>query len=123
MAKRILLVDDSRISIEQLVYILEEQKYEIAGFAEDGNIALEKYKELKLDLVFMDITMPNCDGLKAIEMIKDFDPDAKIVVCSALTQSRTVLDSLKKGALNYILKPFEPEKIIDILNDIFSTDS
>lgn len=122
MKKRILIVDDADVTIQMISEILIQYNFEIVGTAENGNIALEKYKQLKPDLVIMDITMPECDGIKGIEMIKEFDEKSKIIVYSALGQKKVVLDALKKGACDYLLKPFNEQKLVKILNKAFQPD-
>jgi two-component system, chemotaxis family, chemotaxis protein CheY len=122
MSKKILLVDDAAITINIITEILVKHNYEIVGTAENGNIAYEKYKQLKPDLVIMDITMPECDGLESIDMIMKYDVNAKIIVCSALGQKKFVLEAVKKGAIDYLLKPFNEEKMVEIVKKAFKSE-
>lgn len=112
---KILLIDDAVITLNILTDILEHNNFQVVATAEDGQEGFEKYKETKPDLTIIDITMPKVDGLKGIEMIREFDNNARIIVCSALGQKQTVLKALKAGAIDYILKPFEESKIINCI--------
>lgn len=113
MAHRILVVDDAAFMRMMLKDILTKNDFEIVGEAEDGKKALEKYKELQPDLVTMDITMPEMDGIEAVKQIKNFDPEAKIIMCSAMGQQAMVIDAIQAGALDFIVKPFQPERVIE----------
>jgi|DewCreStandDraft_4_1066084.scaffolds.fasta_scaffold01656_25 two-component system chemotaxis response regulator CheY len=113
MSKRILLVDDALFMRTTLRKILEGAQYEIAGEAENGQDAVEKYRSLKPDLVLMDITMPVMDGLEAARTIRSEDPNATIVMCTALGQQNLVVEALKAGARDYIVKPFEPSRVLE----------
>ncbi|HHW54371.1 MAG: response regulator [bacterium] len=113
MAHRILVVDDAAFMRMMLKDILTKNGFEIVGEAEDGKKALEKYKELQPDLVTMDITMPEMDGIEAVKQIKNFDPEAKIIICSAMGQQAMVIDAIQAGALDFIVKPFQPERVIE----------
>jgi len=113
MAPRILVVDDAAFMRMMLKDILTKNDFEVVGEAEDGKKALEKYKELQPDLVTMDITMPEMDGIEAVKRIKGFDPEAKIIMCSAMGQQAMVIDAIQAGALDFIVKPFQPERVIE----------
>ena len=93
----ILLVDDAAVMRMMLQEILEDAGHAVVGEAENGQEALDKYKELKPDLVLMDITMPKVDGLKGVQLIKEFDRGSKIVMCSAMGQKELVLKAIKAG--------------------------
>jgi two-component system chemotaxis response regulator CheY len=95
--------------------ILEKHGYEVVGEAEDGQVAVDKYVELRPDLVTMDITMPRMDGITAIKKIMEADPQAKIVVCSAMGQKALVIEALNAGARDFIVKPFQAERIINAI--------
>lgn len=114
----ILLVDDAAIMRMMLQEILEEAGHSIAGEAENGEEALEKYKELKPDLVLMDITMPKVDGIQGVVLIKEFDKTAKIVMCSAMGQKELVLKAIKSGAKDFIIKPFEEKRVVEAVNRV-----
>lgn len=116
MSKRVLLVDDALFMRTTLKKILEGASFEVIGEAENGAQAVEKYGELKPDVVFMDITMPIMDGIQAAKSIKDSDPEARIVMCTALGQQNLVVEALKAGAKDYIVKPFEPTRVLEGIN-------
>ncbi|ADL12844.1 response regulator [Acetohalobium arabaticum] len=119
MAKGILIVDDAQFMRTMLSQLIEENGYEVLGEAENGQEAVEMYKEVNPDLVTMDITMPDMDGIEATEAILEIDPDAKIVMCSAMGQKPMVVDALEAGAKDFIVKPIQPEKVKDTLKSIF----
>jgi len=98
--------------------LIEENGYEVAGEAVNGEEAVEKYKDVQPDLVTMDITMPKMDGIEAIKEIVDDDPDADIIVCSAMGQKPMVIESLEAGAKDFIVKPIKPDKVKEALSNI-----
>ena len=104
MAK-ILIVDDAAFMRMMLKDILTKAGHEIIAEAGNGNEAVEKYTELHPDLITMDITMPDCDGLEGLSKIMEINPNAKVVMCSAIGQQAMVLDALKRGAQDFIVKP------------------
>ncbi|MBE5883603.1 MAG: response regulator [Lachnospiraceae bacterium] len=116
MAK-ILIVDDSRTSRNILTNILENAGHEVIGVAANGEEGYLKYKELKPDVVTMDITMPVMDGLEALRLIKR-DEDAKVVMITAAGQKEKMIDALKHGATEFITKPFEDTEVIKVINNI-----
>jgi two-component system chemotaxis response regulator CheY len=95
--------------------ILSKNGYEVVGEAQDGSIAIEKYKELKPDLVTMDITMPEMDGIAALKEIKKFDANAKVIMCSAMGQQAMVIDAIQAGAKDFIVKPFQADRVIEAI--------
>ena len=104
---RILIVDDAAFMRMMLKDILTKGGFEIAGEAGDGNEAVAKYNELKPDLVTLDITMPNKDGIQALKEIKAADPNATCVMCSAMGQQSMVIEAIQSGAKDFIVKPFQ----------------
>lgn len=114
MAK-IMLVDDSSFMRERCKKILEKEGHQVVQ-AEDGALAVEKYKKENPQLVFMDITMPNLNGIEAVEKIIEFDKNAKIIMLSAMGQKTTVMEAIKKGAKYFLVKPFSPEKVLEACN-------
>lgn len=112
MGYRILLVDDALVIRLMLTKILTSAGYSIAGEAGDGLEAVEKYKKLKPDLVTMDLTMPKMSGIDAVRAIKAYDPAARIIMCSAMGQESMVREAIEAGALSYIIKPFNREKVL-----------
>lgn len=111
MAK-ILLVDDAAFMRKVIKDTLSKSGYTDLYEAVDGLDALEKYDELKPDLVIMDITMPNMDGLEALKAIRAKDPAANIVMCSAMGQETMVIDAVRSGAKDFIVKPFKAERVL-----------
>jgi len=118
LGKRVLITDDTAFMRMTLRNVLEKNGYEIAAEAEDGLQAIEKYKATKPDLVTMDITMPNMDGITAIKKIMEIDPEAKIIVVSAMGQKALVIEALNSGARDFIVKPFQPDRIVEALQKV-----
>ena len=87
--------------------------------AENGIAEVEKYKELKPDLVTMDITMPEMDGIAALKMIKALDPEARIIMCSTMGQQAMVIEAIQAGAIDFVVKPFQPEKVLEAVEKAF----
>lgn len=114
----VLIVDDAAFMRMMLKDILTKGGYEIAGEAGDGNEAVAKYAELKPDLVTLDITMPNKDGLQALKEIKGSDPNAVCVMCSAMGQQAMVIDAIQAGAKDFIVKPFQPERVLESIRKV-----
>ncbi len=114
---KILVVDDAMFMRAMLKKLLTEAGFDIAGEAETGRVAVDLYQELKPDLVMMDITMPEMDGLTALKEIVKLDPAAKVVMCTALGQERSVMEAMNAGAKDYILKPFNAEKVVEVLKN------
>ncbi len=117
MAK-ILLVYDAAFMRMMLKNTLSQAGYTDLIEAEDGVKAVEAYTAEKPDLVFMDITMPNKDGLETLKEIKAMDPGATVVMCSAMGQETMVMDSIKSGAKDFIVKPFKPERVLSTVKKI-----
>jgi len=115
MAYRILVVDDAAFMRMMIKDILVKNGYQVVGEAADGKQAVEKYKELQPDLVTMDITMPEMDGIAALKEIRSFDPDAKIVMCSAMGQQAMVIDAIQAGAKDFIVKPFQADRVLEAI--------
>lgn len=110
---RVLLVDDSAFVIKQLQQIFVSEQYVIAGTAENGEEGFTMYKELKPDLVTMDITMPKMDGITSLTKIIEYDKNAKVVMVSALGKEDMVKKALLAGAKNYITKPLDRKKVLE----------
>jgi len=116
--KKVLVADDATFMRTSLRMMLERNGFEVAGEAENGLVAVSKYKEIKPDIVTMDITMPVCDGIKAVQMIKEFDPNAKIIMISSMGQECFVKEAILSGAKGFIVKPFKEEYVIETLSKL-----
>jgi two-component system, chemotaxis family, chemotaxis protein CheY len=115
MANRILIVDDAAFMRMMIRDILTKNGYDVCGEANDGAQAIERFKELRPDLVTMDITMPEMDGIAALKEIKKMDPNAKVIMCSAMGQQAMVIDAIQAGAKDFIVKPFQPDRVIEAI--------
>ena len=109
----VLIADDAAFMRMMLKNVLTEAGYEIAGEAENGAVAVAKYRELNPDLTTMDITMPEMDGLAALKEIRAGDPAARVVMCSAMGQQSMVIESIQAGAKDFIVKPFQPDRVLE----------
>jgi len=118
MGKNILIVDDAAFMRMMIKDILSKNGYTVAGEAENGAKAVEKYNELKPDLVLMDITMPDKDGIQALKEIKSADPGAKVIMCSAMGQQAMVIESIQAGAKDFIVKPFQPDRVLEAVKKV-----
>ncbi|MFS8631302.1 MAG: response regulator [Bacillales bacterium] len=112
---RILVVDDAAFMRMMIKDILVKNGYQVVGEAADGMQAIEKFKELRPDLVTMDITMPEMDGIQALKEIRKIDPNAKIIMCSAMGQQAMVIDAIQAGAKDFIVKPFQADRVIEAI--------
>jgi two-component system chemotaxis response regulator CheY len=110
-ALKILIVEDSKITAKKLASIFSELGHEVVGTVNNGIEAVSNYEEYHPDLVTMDITMPGMDGIEATKRILDIDPDAVIIIVTSHGQENTIMDAIEDGALGYVLKPFNKEKI------------
>lgn len=117
MGNRILVVDDAAFMRMMIKDILGKNGYEVVGEAADGAEAIEKYKELSPDLVTLDITMPEMDGITALKGIKSVDAKAKVIMCSAMGQQGMVLDAIQAGAKDFIVKPFQADRVLEAIKN------
>lgn len=115
---RILIVDDAAFMRMMLKDILEKHGYQVVGEASNGLKAIELYKKDRPDIVTMDITMPEMDGIEALKEIMSFDPNANIIMCSAMGQQGMVMDAIKSGAKDFIVKPFQAERVIESVKKV-----
>lgn len=120
---RILIVDDSIVMRKNLVTIFTEAGHEVVGQASNGKQAISMYTELSPDLVTMDISMPIMRGVDAVKEIVTINPNAKIVIISALNQKQMVFEALNNGAKHYIIKPIVPNKVLGVLNEVLKGDN
>lgn len=120
MSKRILVVDDAMMMRLILKNILSSAGYEVCGEAANGQEAIDAYKKLKPDLVTLDITMPICDGLSACKQIMEYDKNANIVMITAMGQQVMVLEAISYGAKDFLVKPFQADKVLATVSKIFT---
>lgn len=113
---RILIVDDLAFIKVVERDILEKQGHEVVADASNGREAIESYVEVKPDIVIMDITMPEVNGLQALKKILEIDPNAKVLMCSALGQQHLIVEAIEMGAKDFIVKPFTPERLTSAIN-------
>ncbi|MDE6926444.1 MAG: response regulator [Acetatifactor sp.] len=118
MAKNILVCDDAAFMRMMIKDILTKNGYNVAGEAENGAKAVEKYKELTPDLVLMDITMPEMDGIQALKEIRKLDANSKIIMCSAMGQQAMVIEAIQNGAKDFIVKPFQAERVLEAVKKV-----
>ncbi len=118
MSLKVLIVDDASFMRTMLKDILVSGGFDLAGEATDGIEAIQKFKELKPDIVTMDIVMPLKSGIDAVREIIALNKDARIIMCSALGQESLVLEAINAGAKDYIIKPFDPDKVIEMVKKV-----
>ncbi|NLM10733.1 MAG: response regulator [Clostridiaceae bacterium] len=114
----ILIVDDAAFMRMMIKDILVKNGYTVVGEAENGAKAVEKFKELEPDLVIMDITMPEMDGIQAVKQIREVKSDAKIIMCSAMGQQAMVIESIQAGARDFIVKPFQADRVLEAVKKV-----
>lgn len=116
--KRLLVVDDAMFMRKLIRDVASEAGWEVAGEAKNGLEAVALYETLQPDLVTMDVVMPGMGGLDALRMIRQRDPAAQVVMVTALDQKQTLLESIRDGALDFIVKPFDRERILSLLKKV-----
>jgi len=121
LGKKVLVVDDAAFMRMLLKDMITKAGYEIVGEAANGKEAIEKYKELNPDIVAMDMIMPEMNGIEATKEIMRLDPNAKIIVCSAMGQQMMVIEAMQAGAKDFIVKPFRQDKVIEVLSKVVNT--
>ncbi|MDD2294332.1 MAG: response regulator [Eubacteriales bacterium] len=115
---KILIVDDAAFMRMMIKDNLKKAGYTECTEASDGEDAVAKYKESAPDLILLDITMPKMDGIQALKEIKQLNPNAKVVMCSAMGQEGMVVEAIKLGAMDFIVKPFKPDRLIQAVKNI-----
>jgi len=116
--KNVLIVDDAAFMRLMLRSMLESNGFTVVGEAENGVVGVKKYKELSPDIVTMDITMPIMDGLQALKEVREINPDAKVIMVSAMGQEHLVRDAIMGGAKGFVVKPFKEDVILSALNKL-----
>jgi two-component system chemotaxis response regulator CheY len=120
-SRTVFVVDDSLITVRKLAQMLEDLGYKAVGFAQTGNDALAKYKELRPDLVTMDITLPDMSGIEVVRRILDQDSIALIIMITSHGQEKMVVDSIEAGAKGYVMKPVKSEILKETIEKVFAT--
>ncbi|HXH60919.1 MAG TPA: response regulator [Fimbriimonadaceae bacterium] len=120
MAKRILITDDALFMRVTLKNILTQHGYEVVGEAQNGTEAVKLFQQLRPDLVTMDITMPEMDGIAALKEIKAIDSEAVVVMCTAMGQKNMVVDAIQAGAKDFIVKPFQPDRVLEAVSKLLA---
>ncbi|MGZ8375598.1 MAG: response regulator [Gemmatirosa sp.] len=120
MSRTVLICDDAIFMRTMVGDILQQAGFEIVGEAESGVQAIEKYRALKPDLVTMDIVMPDMGGIDAVREITRLDPQARVLMCSAMGQQALVVEALQAGAKDFVVKPFQPSRVLEAVERILS---
>ena len=115
---KVLIVDDASFMRMMIKDILQKNGFEVIGEAANGIEAVNLYKKEKPDVVTMDITMPDMDGIEAVKEIRAFDPNAKVIMCSAMGQQSMVMDAIKSGAEDFIVKPFQADRVLEAIRKV-----
>lgn len=118
MSKRILICDDTKFMRVTLKESLEKEGYQVVDEAENGEILIRKYKQLNPDLIITDITMPVMDGISALSAIMEINPNVKVIICSAMGQEHVVIEAIKTGAKDFIVKPFKTERLMEAVKKV-----
>ena len=119
MKKTVMICDDAMFLRAALKKIIEAGDFEVIAEAANGMEAIQMYQKFRPDVVTMDITMPEIDGIAAVEAIMELDPQANIVMCSAMGQQEKVIGAISAGAKDFIVKPFEEERVLEALERVF----
>ncbi|MCG9967956.1 response regulator [Pelotomaculum terephthalicicum JT] len=120
MGKRILIVDDAAFMRMMIKNIVTKNGYEVVGEAENGQVAVDLYKQHKPDLVTMDITMPEMNGIEGVKAIRGIDPNANVIMCSAMGQQAMVMEAIQAGAKDFIVKPFQQDRILQAIERVMA---
>jgi two-component system chemotaxis response regulator CheY len=120
LGKRVLIVDDAAFMRMMIKNILTKNGYDVVAEAENGQIAVEMYKDFKPDLVTMDITMPEMNGIEGVKEILNIDPHANVIMCSAMGQQSMVMEAIQAGAKDFIVKPFQQDRILQAMERVLA---
>lgn len=115
---KVLIVDDAAFMRMMIKDILVKNGFEISGEAQNGLKAIELYKADRPDVVTLDITMPEMDGIQALKEIRAYDPNSKVIMCSAMGQQAMVMEAIKSGAKDFIVKPFQSERVLEAIKKV-----
>jgi len=122
MVIRVLIADDALFMRNMIKEVFSGNDFQVVGEAANGVEAVEKYKQLKPDITTMDIVMPLKSGIEAVREIVKLDNNAKIIMCSALGQESLVMEAIEAGARDYIVKPFKPEKVLEVVKRVIKAE-
>lgn len=115
---KVLIIDDAKFMRKTLSTLFEKNNFTVVGTAENGKEGVELYKQTSPDIVTMDITMPVMGGLEALEEIIAYDPNANVIMCSAMGQQKLVVEAIELGAKDFIVKPFDEKRVMETVNNI-----
>lgn len=118
MGRTVLICDDAIFMRTMIADILKQAGFEVVGQAETGAEAVQRYRELRPDLVTMDIVMPDMGGIDAVREIVAEDPNAKILMCSAMGQQALVIEAIQAGARDFVVKPFQPSRVLEAVQRV-----
>ena len=118
MSQTVLICDDAVFMRTMVADILQQAGFEVVGEAESGVQAVERYKQLRPDLVTMDIVMPDMGGIDAVREICKHDPNAKVLMCSAMGQQALVVEAIQAGAKDFVVKPFQPSRVLEAVQRV-----
>ncbi|MDR1736015.1 MAG: response regulator [Oscillospiraceae bacterium] len=118
MGNGILIVDDAAFMRMMIKEVLTKNGFTVAGEAENGKVAIEKYNELQPELVILDITMPELNGIDALKGIRTINPQAKVIMCSAMGQQAMVIEAIQNGAKDFIVKPFQADRVCEAVRKV-----
>ena len=116
MGLKVFLTDDSAFMRTMLKNLITKEGHEVIGEGADGSEAVEKVPQLKPDLVFMDIMMPNMNGIEALKKIKEISPETKVIMCTSVGQEKVITEAVEAGASEFVIKPFKPDDIHEVLS-------
>jgi two-component system chemotaxis response regulator CheY len=114
----VLVCDDAVFMRTMISDILTQAGLEVVGEADSGTQAVEKYRQLRPDLVTMDIIMPEMGGIDAVKAITEFDPEARVLMCSAMGQQALVAEAIQAGAKDFVVKPFQPSRVLEAVQRV-----
>jgi two-component system, chemotaxis family, chemotaxis protein CheY len=120
MSQRVLICDDAIFMRTMIADILKQAGFDVAGEAETGTQAVDRFRELKPDLVTMDIVMPDMDGIDAVREIVREAPEARILMCSAMGQQALVIEAIQAGARDFVIKPFQPSRVLEAVQRVLA---
>ena len=119
-APKVLILEDSKYMREKLKELITNAGGDIVGEAEDGQEGIDKFRQLNPDIVFIDVIMPNVSGVQALEKMKEINNEAKFIMCTSINQEHLIQETIRKGATDYISKPFRDEEVTEVIKRYLS---